>query len=316
MRWTTHPCRRRHSLRCLNHRNSCSAGESPVRATATRNYERQLLHAVSERLRTERRTTFVDYLSAYSDLREKINASAGNRPIETATHCPTRARGAKRARRASRVDEYAAEEAARFSRAYHTLRITGNDAVGEAATAAHPTCGYSPISPLSVTGASSRRVGRPRNAHGAPARSHACRTRRRRTALTAEIAPLALRSRRHRHRHLEAVHTFPAQRGRAVHHWQRPKLLAWRCRQRHERQLRAGQRGAHLGGIHAEGPHPEIPVGDRDDGVTIVHILRDRIDRAALFNPTCPTTRPLHNCSIAFAIPHSSLEQEERAGPG
>lgn len=96
--------------------------------------ERQLVHAVCERLRTERRTTFVDYLSAYSDLREKINASAWNRPIETATPLPHPAHAAPSGRRrASRVDEYAAEEAARFSRAYHTLRITGNDAVGEAA---------------------------------------------------------------------------------------------------------------------------------------------------------------------------------------
>lgn len=95
--------------------------------------ERQLLHAVSERLRTERRTTFVDYLSTYSDLREKINASTGSRPDETAAALPHPAQGASGRRRASRVDEYAAEEAARFSRAYHTLRITGNNAVGEAA---------------------------------------------------------------------------------------------------------------------------------------------------------------------------------------
>jgi predicted kinase len=35
--------------------------------------ERQLLHTVDERLRTERREAFVDYFAAYSALREKID---------------------------------------------------------------------------------------------------------------------------------------------------------------------------------------------------------------------------------------------------
>jgi hypothetical protein len=69
-------------------------------------------------------------LAAYSDLREKIaaHAKADTRGATRAT--PTAASGR---RRATRVEEYAGEQAARFGRAYHTLRITGNDAVGEAA---------------------------------------------------------------------------------------------------------------------------------------------------------------------------------------
>ena len=63
----------------------------------------------------------------------QCNANAASRPAETATALPHTAQAASGRRRASRVDEYAAEEAARFSRAYHTLRITGNNAVGEAA---------------------------------------------------------------------------------------------------------------------------------------------------------------------------------------
>src|SRR3954466_8390029 len=97
--------------------------------------ERQLLHTVDERLRTERRTAFVDYFAAYSDLREKIAINAEAHASGTsgvAAPQPAQAAATGR-RRATRVKEYAAEEAARFYRAYQALQITANDAVGEAA---------------------------------------------------------------------------------------------------------------------------------------------------------------------------------------
>ena len=40
------------------------------------NTDRQRAHEVAEHRRTERRETFVEYLAAYSELREKVLASA------------------------------------------------------------------------------------------------------------------------------------------------------------------------------------------------------------------------------------------------
>lgn len=91
------------------------------RATA----DRQITVTTGERLRTEKRTTFVDYLVAYSDLRERILALARRADDEIDTPQPPTGRG--------HIDDFAPEEAARFSRAYHTLQITANQKTGNAA---------------------------------------------------------------------------------------------------------------------------------------------------------------------------------------
>ena len=89
--------------------------------------ERQTAIAMAERSRKELREAFVEYLAAYSDLRDKIvllekhaGALLQNNSKEEA---PT-------------IEEYAPNEVARFSRSYHTLRITASSETGEAANRA------------------------------------------------------------------------------------------------------------------------------------------------------------------------------------
>jgi len=102
--------------------------------------ERQLQHAVDERLRTERRDAFTEYFAAYCALREKIEKeaethtsrrrSSRRRRVVAPQPAPAAASGR---RAATDVEEYAAEEAARFYQAYLVLWIIASDAVGEAA---------------------------------------------------------------------------------------------------------------------------------------------------------------------------------------
>lgn len=74
------------------------------------------LHDVSEHRRTERRETFVEYLAAYSELREKIlGITQREQPTTTAL-----------------LELYPAE-VTRFSRAYQALRIFSSPPTGEAA---------------------------------------------------------------------------------------------------------------------------------------------------------------------------------------
>jgi hypothetical protein len=89
--------------------------------------ERQALHEVENRLRSERRETFVNYLAAYQDLYGKALAIADSRfqvrPESQLTEPPL----------AQNILEQAPEESARFSRAYHELVITGGLSTRKAA---------------------------------------------------------------------------------------------------------------------------------------------------------------------------------------
>jgi hypothetical protein len=83
----------------------------------------------------KRREAFVDYFAAYSALREKIDINAEAHASGTsgvAAPQPASAAATGR-RRATGVEEYAAEETAQFYRAYQVLRLIASDAVGEAA---------------------------------------------------------------------------------------------------------------------------------------------------------------------------------------
>jgi hypothetical protein len=78
--------------------------------------DRQRDHDVAEHRRAERRETFIEYLAAYSELREKVLATQDqSRPASTplAEQFPT--------------------EVTRFSRAYQALRIFSSPATGQAA---------------------------------------------------------------------------------------------------------------------------------------------------------------------------------------
>ena len=68
--------------------------------------DRQRDHDLAEHRRAERRETFIDYLAAYSELREKILALHEQPPPRTAP-----------------LAEQFPTEVARFSRAYQALRI-------------------------------------------------------------------------------------------------------------------------------------------------------------------------------------------------
>lgn len=78
--------------------------------------DRQRDHELAEHRRAERRETFIDYLAAYSELREKILALHEQPPPRTAP-----------------LAEQFPAEVARFSRAYQALRIFSNRATGQAA---------------------------------------------------------------------------------------------------------------------------------------------------------------------------------------
>jgi hypothetical protein len=80
------------------------------------NTDRQRAHEVAEHRRTERRETFVEYLAAYSELREKVLAMGENASPATAP-----------------LAEIHPLEVARYSRAYQELRIFSNPSTGEAA---------------------------------------------------------------------------------------------------------------------------------------------------------------------------------------
>jgi hypothetical protein len=87
--------------------------------------DRQTAINTTERVRKELREAFVEYLAAYSDLRDKI--------VLLEKHsCILR----NRSEDAPTIEEYAPLEAARFSRSYHTLRITASSETGEAANRA------------------------------------------------------------------------------------------------------------------------------------------------------------------------------------
>jgi hypothetical protein len=89
--------------------------------------ERQTRQDLENRLRTERRETFVNYLSAYQDMYGKALTIADSRFQ----------RGSKdqsvEAPLAQNFLEQAPEESARFSRAYHELVITGGLSTRKAA---------------------------------------------------------------------------------------------------------------------------------------------------------------------------------------
>jgi hypothetical protein len=81
-----------------------------------RNTALQRVHDVSEHRREERRETFVEYLAAYSELREKV---LGMHEQAQPTTTP--------------LTELYPTEVARFSRAYQALRIFCSPPTGEAA---------------------------------------------------------------------------------------------------------------------------------------------------------------------------------------
>ena len=81
-----------------------------------RNINIQRMHEVSEHRRGERRETFVEYLAAYSELREKVLAMHEQDPPMTRS-----------------LAEIYPTEVARFSRAYQALRIFCAPPTGEAA---------------------------------------------------------------------------------------------------------------------------------------------------------------------------------------
>lgn len=78
--------------------------------------DRQRDHDLAEHRRTERRETFIDYLAAYSELRQKI-LTLHEQPPPHIGH----------------LAEQFPTEVARFSRAYQALRIFSNPATGQAA---------------------------------------------------------------------------------------------------------------------------------------------------------------------------------------
>jgi hypothetical protein len=80
------------------------------------NTERQRTHEIDEHRRAERRETFVEYLAAYSELREKVlTLHQQSRPLDAP------------------LAEIYPNEVARFSRAYQALRIFCAPPTGEAA---------------------------------------------------------------------------------------------------------------------------------------------------------------------------------------
>ena len=86
--------------------------------------ERQLAINADERLRKEVRESFVDYFATYNDLRDRIIVLRQQIDRDRAT-------GQEMGQRT--IEEFAASESARFSRAYHTLRISASTATGDAA---------------------------------------------------------------------------------------------------------------------------------------------------------------------------------------
>jgi len=81
-----------------------------------RNTDMQRSHEVAEHRRGERRETFIEYLAAYSELREKVLAMHEQEPPTTKP-----------------LAEIYPTEVARFSRAYQALRIFCASPTGEAA---------------------------------------------------------------------------------------------------------------------------------------------------------------------------------------
>lgn len=80
------------------------------------NTDRQRAHEIAEHRRAERRETFVEYLAAYSELREKVLAMADNASPATTP-----------------LSEIHPTEVARYSRAYQALLIFSTPPTGEAA---------------------------------------------------------------------------------------------------------------------------------------------------------------------------------------
>jgi hypothetical protein len=81
-----------------------------------RSVARQRSHETAEHRRAERRDTFVEFLAAYSELREKVLA-LGQQALADAQP----------------LSESFPAEVSRFSRAYQALRIFSDDRTGEAA---------------------------------------------------------------------------------------------------------------------------------------------------------------------------------------
>lgn len=80
------------------------------------NTDRQRAHEVAEHRRAERRETFVEYLAAYSELREKVLSMVDNASPATVP-----------------LAEIHPTEVARYSRAYQALLIFSTPPTGEAA---------------------------------------------------------------------------------------------------------------------------------------------------------------------------------------
>jgi hypothetical protein len=91
--------------------------------------ERQLAEADSERTRAEVRESFIEYLGAYSALRDQIlvlHHQQNNGAPDTSAG----------AARISLIEAFAPEESTRFNRAHHTIQITAGEATCAAANTA------------------------------------------------------------------------------------------------------------------------------------------------------------------------------------
>jgi hypothetical protein len=88
--------------------------------------ERQLAEADSERTRAEVRESFIEYLGAYSALRDQILVLHH----QQRTGEPDTPAGANRI---SLIEAFAPEESTRFNRAHHTIQITAGEATCAAA---------------------------------------------------------------------------------------------------------------------------------------------------------------------------------------
>ncbi|WP_459546256.1 hypothetical protein [Nocardia sp. X0981] len=91
--------------------------------------ERQLTEADSERTRAEVRESFIEYLGAYSALRDQILVLLHHQ--QQLTGAPDTPAGAYRI---SLIEAFAPEESTRFNRAHHTIQIAAGAATCEVAS--------------------------------------------------------------------------------------------------------------------------------------------------------------------------------------
>lgn len=90
--------------------------------------ERQLTEADSERTRAEVRESFIEYLGAYSALRDQILVLHHQQQLTGAPDTPSGAY------RISLIEAFAPEGSIRFNRAHHTIQITAGAATCEVAS--------------------------------------------------------------------------------------------------------------------------------------------------------------------------------------